>query len=150
MSNREEMLMACLNKLDEINIATQSALEILETNTRTINMVMQEMVYGAQEMPSPIREHNFGILSSGIEEFTTTTNDRLEELANEVVEKIMQEDDGSMTPNMNGIGIVIDPEEVDPHELMNLVKRKLAGEVTNPIKDEGEFEDGIDFENPLE
>lgn len=150
MSNREEMLMACLNKLDEINIATQSALEILETNTRTINMVMQEMVYGAQEMPSPIREHNLGILSSGMEEFTSTTNDRLEELANEVVEKIMQEDDGSMTPNMNGIGIVIDPEEVDPHELMNLVKRKLAGEVTNPIKDEGEFEDGIDFENPLE
>lgn len=149
MNRRTELLAEYLNVLDEINIATKTGLRTLEKNAETTSMIIEELIHGVVEAPlpdsTPLREY-----ISDVEELKVHEAVDIDSIAEDIANQIRKQESGGYDRTSTVIGFNFDPEEVSVQEVMKLVNQKLREGSINDLDDnEGEYEDDIDFENPL-
>jgi hypothetical protein len=133
---REEMFAHYLKMLDDTNRSIHLALETLSKNAAITRLVMEELMYGCAEAPSSCKP-----------DFLDHFDDRdeNEKLADQIVSQIQESHGGES--GIRVIDLPFNPEKVDLNEVMKLVRKKLEG--TSKEEPKEDFQDDIDFDNPL-
>lgn len=147
--NRAEILSGYLKVLDDITASTQVALETLQTNAETANMIIHELIYGATESPFEPNIDFQSLMPSSSESYI---EDDIDTIADKIVKQIKADDMEYVPGAIRAIDIMIDPDKIDPQELMELVQKKLSDEDESEVKEpeEESSDESINFDNPLE
>ncbi len=145
---KEQIIERCLNLMEDITKSTATALQTLENNANTVNILMDELFTGAVSSYD-IGSNNISFDSNETEELKECEN--IDEMADKLAKLIQEQADLSdpEQPAVVSIGIPIDLDDDDVAELMNKVNIKLSGETDKKEEKEDTFNEAIDFDNPL-
>lgn len=152
MKRSPEILAGFLEVIDDITRATQSALETLQSNAETTQMIISEIMSGSTE-------NNFGNKFSDmfseeekVHSATIRSNprvsdeDNLNYIADQVIEKIRSHS------NNSGVLIMCDSANVDVKKVMEIVNKKMQKEdkkgedIDESINFKSDFDE---FDNPF-
>ncbi|MGV7000331.1 hypothetical protein ACWA2C_16720 [Priestia megaterium] len=139
--NRSERLEGYLETINQITEATKIGLQTLNDNANTARMIAEEIAYGTADndysnlLLSPIEE----------EEIETDINAAADKIVKMIREKELD------SSKIHQIALPIDPEQINPVDLMELVEKKLD-ELDKKEENESkeEIDDELNFKNPLE
>ncbi|MEB2276828.1 hypothetical protein LAV82_22680 [Bacillus sp. ILBB4] len=139
--NRAERLEGYLETINQITEATKIALQTLNDNANTARMIAEEFAYGTAD------NIYSDLLHSHIEDEDIETD--INAAADKIVKMIREKELDSS--KIHQIALPIDPDQINPVDLMELVEKKLDElEKTEDNKSTEDIEDELNFNNPLE
>ncbi len=147
--NKEDIVKRCLDIMEDITKTTEAAVETMQNNAITVNILMEELMNGSSIKPGL----SSGILSPGIFDnhiIKESKTDKLDEIVSEIADTIQSQNDQlySDKPVFYSFDL---PYDVDFEELTKKLKEKLSGDnISKKEEKEDLFNEEINFENPFE